>query len=99
MTGGAQVTVGAGVISGSRACRATGSALPYRPAMPSYRLMDGYGYPTDTFTADCDEAATVFAMSRAEDYPRPEPRSAAAATSRCTARTASAGACSWPGRA
>ncbi|MGY2079419.1 hypothetical protein [Modestobacter sp. SYSU DS0657] len=42
--------------------------------MPSYRLMDGYGHPTDTFTADCDEDARVFAMSRAEDYPRPEPR-------------------------
>jgi len=42
--------------------------------MPSYRLLDGHGYPTDTFTAACDAEATAFGKVRALDYPRPEPR-------------------------
>jgi hypothetical protein len=44
------------------------------PAMPSYRLMDGYGHPTDTFTASCDDEAKAIGMRRAQDHPRPEPR-------------------------
>jgi hypothetical protein len=47
---------------------------PYGPAMPSYRLLDGHGRPTDTFTAACDEEATAFGKVRALDFPRPEPR-------------------------
>ncbi len=36
--------------------------------------MDGYGHPTDVFTAACDEEATAFGRARALDHPRPEPR-------------------------
>jgi hypothetical protein len=42
--------------------------------MPSYRLLDGYGYPTDTFTATCDDEAKAYGMARAREYPLPEPR-------------------------
>jgi hypothetical protein len=42
--------------------------------MPSYQLLDGYGYPTDSFTATCDDEATAYGMARAQVYPRPEPR-------------------------
>ena len=42
--------------------------------MPSYRLLNGYGHPTDTFTASCDEEATAYGMQRTQDYARPEPR-------------------------
>jgi hypothetical protein len=42
--------------------------------MPSYRLLDGYGIPTDTFTAACDEEAKGYGLERALAYPRPEPR-------------------------
>jgi hypothetical protein len=42
--------------------------------MPSYRLLDGHGIPTDTFTATCDEEAKEFGIQRARAHPRPEPR-------------------------
>jgi hypothetical protein len=42
--------------------------------MPSYRLLDGHGCPTDIFTATCDDEAKGYAMQRALVYPRPEPR-------------------------
>jgi len=42
--------------------------------MPSYRLLDGHGVPTDVFTANCDDEAKGYAMARAQVYPRPEPR-------------------------
>jgi hypothetical protein len=42
--------------------------------MPSYRLLDGGGSPTDTFTATCDDEAKAYAVVRAQDLPRPEPR-------------------------
>ena len=42
--------------------------------MPRYRLLDGYGIPTDTFSATCDEEAKGYGIERARCYPRPEPR-------------------------
>jgi hypothetical protein len=57
-----------------RACPVLCNGGPYLPAMPSYRLLDGDGYPTDTFTATCDDEATAYGMTRALDHPRPEPR-------------------------
>ncbi|MBY3552066.1 hypothetical protein [Modestobacter lapidis] len=42
--------------------------------MPSYRLLDGRGSPTDTFTATCDNEAMAHATVRARHLPRPEPR-------------------------
>jgi hypothetical protein len=42
--------------------------------MPSYRLLAGHGSPTDTFTATCDDEAKAYAVVRAQDLPRPEPR-------------------------
>jgi len=42
--------------------------------MPSYRLLDGDGRPTDLFTASCDDEARTFGVLRAHELPRPEPR-------------------------
>ena len=42
--------------------------------MPSYRLLDGHGVPTDVVTANCEDEARSQAMQRAEVHPRPEPR-------------------------
>jgi len=42
--------------------------------MPSYRLLDGDGRPTDLFAAASDDEARAFGMTRAHELPRPEPR-------------------------
>ena len=42
--------------------------------MPSYRLLDGDGRPTDLFAAASDDEARAFGMTRALELPRPEPR-------------------------
>ncbi len=42
--------------------------------MPSYRLLDGDGRPTDLFVAASDDEARAFGMTRAHELPRPEPR-------------------------
>jgi hypothetical protein len=57
-----------------RACHTVCKGRSYLAAMPSYQLLDGYGHPTDTFTATCDDEAKAYGMTRARDYPRPEPR-------------------------
>jgi hypothetical protein len=57
-----------------RACHPVCEWRFYVAAMPSYQLLDGYGHPTDTFSAACDDEAKAYGMTRARDYPRPEPR-------------------------
>ena len=42
--------------------------------MPTYRLLDGDGRPTDLFAAASDDEARAFGMTRAHELPRPEPR-------------------------